>query len=167
MGVSDLSLALRAGQYKEYSMSVPTDRYTRWRLILGRAADNDLCRCSGRTSLLDGDLASLDTALGEIYGRGDGQGDASKQRSAGLGSSAPRLAKWLGDIRSYFDKDVVAIIQKDAIERKGLQQLLYEPETLGQVTPNIEMVGTLLALKNMIPDKAKEAARDIVRAVVE
>src|SRR5438309_6565417 len=107
--------------------SMATDRYTRWRLILGRAADNDLCRCSGRTSLLDGDLVSLDAALGEIYGCGGGNGDASKQRSAGLGSSAPRLAKWLGDIRSYFDKDIVAVIQKDAIERKGLQPLLVEP----------------------------------------
>jgi Mg-chelatase subunit ChlD len=144
-----------------------TDRYTRWRLILGRAVDNDLCRCSGRSSLLDGDLANLDAALGEIYGCGDGNGESPKQRSAGLGASAPRLAKWLGDIRSYFSKDVVAVIQKDAIERKGLQQLLFEPETLGQVTPNIEMVGTLLALKNMIPDKAKDAARDLVRAVVE
>jgi Mg-chelatase subunit ChlD len=144
-----------------------TDRYTRWRLILGRAADSDLCRASGRGSLLDGDLANLDAALGEIYGSGDGKGESPKQRSAGLGASAPRLAKWLGDIRSYFSKDVVAIIQKDAIERKGLQQLLFEPETLGQVTPNIEMVGTLLALKNMIPDKAKDAARDLVRQVVE
>jgi hypothetical protein len=142
-----------------------TDRYTRWRLILGRAADSELCRCAGRGSLLDGELANLDEALGQIYGGEDS--DAPKERSAGLGASAPRLAKWLGDIRGYFSKDIVAVIQKDAIERKGLQQLLFEPETLGQVTPNIEMVGTLLALKNMIPDKAKEAARDIVRAVVE
>src|SRR5262245_4894876 len=136
------------GTRSECSMATSTDRYTRWRLILGRAADNDLCRSAGRLSLLDGDLANLDAALGEIYGSGDGGDGSPKQRSAGLGASAPRRAKWLGDIRSYFGKDVVAVIQKDAMERKGLQQLLFEPETLGQVTPNIEMVGTLLALKN-------------------
>ena len=39
---------------------------------------------------------------------------------------------------------VVAVIQKDAIERKGLRQLLFEPETLGQVTPDVELVGTLI-----------------------
>src|SRR5262249_18233995 len=105
--------------------------------------------------------------LGEIYGCGDGNGESPMQRSAGLGTSAPRLAKWLGDIRSYFSKDVGAVIQKDAIERKGLQQLLFEPGTLGPVTPKIDSVGTLLALKNMIPDKAKDAARDLVRQVVE
>jgi hypothetical protein len=146
-----------------------TDRYTRWRLVLGREADQGLCKMAGRGCLLSGDEANLDEALGQIYGS-EGESassEAPKKRSAGLGGSAPRLAKWLGDIRSYFDKDVVAVIQKDAIERKGLRQLLFEPETLGQVTPNIEMVGTLLSLKNMIPDRAKEAARDIVRAVVE
>lgn len=131
---------------------------------------------AGRSSLLDQELANLDEALGQIYGEGeegegggrDGAGKGkSQKRSAGLGASAPRLAKWLGDIRNYFAQDVVAVIQKDAIEKKGLKQLLFEPETLGQVTPNIEMVGTLMSLKNLIPDRAKEAARDIVKAVVD
>jgi hypothetical protein len=150
---------------------MPTDRYTRWRLVLGKAADQGLCQMAGRKGggLLDGEMADLDEALGFIYGGGEeGGADASpKKRSAGLGASAPRLAKWLGDIRGYFNKDVVAVIQRDAIDRKGLRQLLFEPETLAQVTPNIDMVGTLLSLKNMIPDTAKEAARQVVRAVVE
>lgn len=147
---------------------MPTDRYTRWRLILGRAADQGLCGWAGRGGLLDGDQVNLDDALGQIYGDEGGSGDAGpKQRSAGLGASAPRLAKWLGDIRSYFAQDIVAVIQKDAIERKGLRQLLFEPETLGQVAPSVELVGTLLSLKEMIPERAKEAAREVIRAVVE
>ena len=143
-----------------------TDRYTRWRLVLGREADQGLCKMAGRGCLLSGDEANLDEALAQIYG-GAAPQPAGGKRGAGLGSSAPRLAQWLGDIRGYFAQDVVAVIQRDAIERKGLKQLLFEPETLGQVTPNIEMVGTLLSLKNMIPDRAKEAAREVVRAVVE
>lgn len=142
------------------------ERYTRWRLILGRAADADLCRMAGCPSLLSGDQSNLDEALGQIY-ENKGEGDSPKQRSAGLGASAPRLAKWLGDIRSYFSKDVVSVIQKDAIERKGLKQLLLEPETLGQVTPDVGLVGTLLSLKNLIPERAKQAAREVVQAVVE
>jgi Mg-chelatase subunit ChlD len=143
-----------------------TDRYTRWRLVLGRAADADLCRAAGSRALLSGDDANLDEALGQIYENKE-EGTSPKQRSAGLGASAPRLAKWLGDIRGYFSKDVVSVIQKDAIERKGLKQLLFEPETLGQVTPDVGLVGTLLSLKSMIPERAKEAAREVVRAVVE
>jgi Mg-chelatase subunit ChlD len=152
-----------------------TDRYTRWRLILGRKANPGLCQMAGRSSLLDADQENLDEALGVIYGgdagsagsAGSSTGGKSGKRSAGLGASAPRLAKWLGDIRGYFSRDVVAVIQRDAIEKKGLRQLLFEPETLGQVTPSIELVGTLLSLKGMIPEKAKETAREVVRAVVE
>ena len=145
-----------------------TERYTRWRLILGRAADQNLCRAAGCRGggLLSGDEANLDEALGQIYENKEEE-TSPKQRSAGLGASAPRLAKWLGDIRSYFSKDVVSVIQRDAIERKGLKQLLFEPETLGQVTPDVGLVGTLLSLKNLIPDRAKEAAREVVRSVVE
>lgn len=146
-----------------------TDRPTRWRLILGREANSDLCRLAGREQLLDDDQENLDEALGQIYDHpagGESPG-RSANRSAGLGASAPRLAKWLGDIRTYFQKDIVAVIQRDAIEQKGLQQLLFEPETLGQVTPNIELVGTLMALKGMIPERTKETAREVVRSVVD
>src|SRR5262245_35133188 len=126
-----------------------TDRYTRWRLVLGREAEEGLSSLAGRGALLDAALGELDEALGQVYDQ------APKERGAGLGSSAPRLAKWLGDVRAYFPKDVVAVVQKDAIERRGLRQLLFEPETLGQVTPSVELVGTLLALKGLIPDAAK------------
>ena len=143
------------------------DRYTRWRLILGKEAEPELSQCAGRGNLLSPELQGLDEALGQLYGhQGQGEGKDAK-RSAGLGASAPRLAKWLGDIRSYFQQDVVAVIQRDAIERKGLKQLLFEPETLGQVTPNVELVGTLLSLKNMIPERTKETARAVVQAVVD
>jgi hypothetical protein len=142
------------------------ERVQKWRLILGKTAEQSLAQTCGATgALLGGELTEIDGALGMIYDE-DGKPEPGK-RSAGLGASAPRLAKWLGDIRSYFPKDVVAVIQQDAIEKKGLKQLLFEPETLGQVTPSIELVGTLMSLKGMIPDQTKETARQVVRAVVE
>jgi len=145
------------------------DRVQRFRLILGKTAEESLAAMSGRgaKSLLSGEMCELDDALEQIYGIEEERPEERGGRSAGLGRSAPRLAKWLGDIRSYFPRDVVAVIQQDAIEKKGLTQLLFEPETLGQVTPSIELVGTLMSLKGMIPDKTKETARMVVRAVVE
>ena len=144
------------------------DRVERFRLILGRTAEQDLARLGGRGgSLLGAAELELDAALDAIYSVEEERPEEKGERSAGLGRSAPRLAKWLGDIRSYFPRDVVAVIQQDAIDRKGLTQLLFEPETLGQVTPSIELVGTLLSLKGMIPDKTKETARMVVRAVVD
>jgi hypothetical protein len=146
---------------------MPTDRYVRWRLILGREAEQGLAKLAGcQGGLLGGDLANLDAALSQIYG-GAAPQDAGGKRSPSLAGSAPRLAQWLGDVRSFFAQDVVAVIQRDAIERKGLKQLLFEPETLSQVTPNIELVGTLMSLRGMIPEKTKETARQVVQAVVE
>src|SRR6516162_8570085 len=135
------------------------EQLRRWRLVLGKEADAALCTLSGPD-------AEMDTALAAIYDE-VGDGGDSKQRAAGLGGSAPRLAKWLGDIRSYFKEDVVSVIQADAIERKGLTQLLFEPETLKSVQPNIQLVGTLMALKGRIPERTKETARMVVAAVVE
>lgn len=135
-------------------------RNERWRLILGKTADE--------LGPLAGELSTLDEALGMIYDEDEKPAGQGGSRSGGLGPrSGVRLARWLGDIRSYFPSDVVAVIQQDAIERKGLTQLLFEPETLGQVTPSIELVGTLMSLKGMIPDQTKETARQVVRAVVE
>jgi Mg-chelatase subunit ChlD len=143
------------------------DKTQKWRLILGKSSEEGLCGGKGGPPLLSKDQVEIDEALGAIYDVEEQRPEEKGKRSAGLGSSAPRLAKWLGDIRSYFSQDVVAVIQQDAIERKGLKQLLFEPETLGQVTPSIDLVGTLLSLKGMIPDRTKETAREVVRAVVE
>lgn len=149
-------------------MTASLDRAQRFRLILGKTAEAPLGELTGATGpLLGADLQEIDAALGNIYDIEEEKPEERGQRSGGLGRSAPRLAKWLGDIRGYFPRDVVAVIQQDAIEKKGLTQLLFEPETLGQVTPSIELVGTLLSLKGMIPEKTKETAREVVRAVVE
>jgi hypothetical protein len=73
----------------------------------------------------------------------------------------------LVDVRTFFPSDVVSIIQADAIERKGLTQLLFEPETLSNVKPDINMVSTLMSLRGQIPAKSKEAARVLVKSVVD
>jgi hypothetical protein len=139
---------------------------TRWRLILGKDSQECLSQmCAGGVSL-SGEQQEMDEALAAIYDETE-QEAQSRQRSAGLGGSAPRLSKWLGDIRNYFKEDVVTVIQQDAIERRGLQQLLFEPELLKNVQPNVQLVGTLMSLKGQIPERTKETARIVVRAVVD
>ena len=148
------------------SPPVDTEHLRRWRLILGGESQQSLDDMGGCG--LSGADAEMDEALAAIYDEtgGDADGDP-RQRSAGLGGSAPRLAKWLGDIRTYFKEDVVSVIQSDAIERKGLTQLLFEPETLKSVQPNVQLVGTLMSLRGRIPERTKETARMVVAAVVE
>ena len=58
--------------------------------------------------------------------------ESSSQRKGrgGLGASAPRVSRWLGDIREFFPTPTVQIIQKDALERLNLKSLMLEPEFL-------------------------------------
>src|SRR5262249_60083457 len=87
-------------------------------------------------------------------------------RGAGLNASAPRVARWLGDIRTYFPSTVVQVMQADAIERLNLTRLLLEPEMLEAVEPDVHLVGTLLSLNRIMPDRSKQAARRVVAKVV-
>ncbi|GAA2864569.1 hypothetical protein GCM10020220_062320 [Nonomuraea rubra] len=77
------------------------------------------------------------------------------------------MARWLGDIRTYFPSTVVQVMQKDAIEKLNLTRLLLEPEMLEAVEPDVHLAGTLLALNKVMPDQARESARALVRRVVE
>src|SRR5436305_11314253 len=129
-----------------------SERLRRWRLILG-GDDADGTGCA-----LGGQDLQLDTALAGLY-------DA--ERSGNLGSSAPRVARWLGDIRQYFPSSVVRVMQQDALERLGLRQMLLEPEMLAAVEPDVNLVATLVSLSSVMPGRTRETARLVVRRVVE
>ncbi len=147
-------------------MSVDVEQVKRWRLILGASSQEKLGNCCSDMEL-SSEQMEMDQALAAIYDETEGSSESRGKRGAGLGGSAPRLAKWLGDIRTYFKEDVVCIIQQDAIEKKGLKQLLFEPETLKTIQPNVQLVGTLMSLGGQIPERTKETARMVVQAVVD
>jgi Mg-chelatase subunit ChlD len=87
-------------------------------------------------------------------------------RAGGLGRSAPRIARWLGDIRRYFPREVVQVMQRDAIERLDLRQLLLEPELLEAVEPDIHLVTLLVELNKLLPDETRATARQVVAKVL-
>jgi hypothetical protein len=151
------------------SAEVDKEIWSRWRLVLGKEAESKLTELGGGSSCLSPEEIIMDEALAAIYDNTTGgvEGGGSAGGRGGNGPSAPRLAKWLGDVRSLFPEEVVSIIQGDAMERKGWKQLLFEPELLASVKPDIGMVGTLLSLKGKIPEKTKDTARQLVQAVVE
>ncbi len=137
------------------------ERLRRWRLVLGAAAEPALGELTGA------DDAAVDKALGAVYDTNRGGGRSGGDRSAGLGGSAPRVARWLGDIRTYFPSTVVEVMQRDAVERLGLTQLLLEPELMEAVEPDVHLVGTLLSLNRVIPETTKSTARMVVGKVVK
>ena len=156
-------------------MAIDPNNLIRWRLILGKSAEQplqELGKCGGQ-SILGGEQCEMDEALEAIY-----SGDEIDQsewnaptdgrpHGAVKGRTFPRVPRWLDQIRNFFPTDVVVLLQKDAIERRGLKELLFEPELMAKIEPSIDLASTVLAMKNMVPEKAKSAARDLVRRVVE
>ena len=156
-------------------MPIDPTNLARWRLILGKSAEEPLQKmgnCVGQ-SILGGDQSELDEALEAIYSGDEiekSEWEAptdGRPHGAVKGKTFPRVAKWLDQIRSFIPKDVVVLLQKDAIERRGLKELLFEPEIMANMEPSLDLAATVLAMKNMVPEKAKAAARDLVRKVVE
>ncbi|MCX4685982.1 VWA domain-containing protein [Kitasatospora purpeofusca] len=144
--------------------TTPADeRLRRWRLVLGGEADGTGRALHGRDAAMDGALAALYRGAPEEGRAGQPR---SGRRSAGLGGSAPQVARWLGDIREYFPATVVQLMQQDAITRLGLEQLLLEREMLEAVEPDVHLVATLLSLKHALPETTRETARAVVGTVV-
>src|SRR5262245_33770 len=108
--------------------SEPTDRpesaLLRWRLVLGpeRGGGGGAGACGQELGAADARIAAdqrlsaIDRSLDFLYGEPD--------RGANLASSVPYVPTWLGDIRRYFPRDVVTFLQQEAVNRRGLTQLL-------------------------------------------
>ncbi|HEY9501779.1 MAG TPA: VWA domain-containing protein [Pyrinomonadaceae bacterium] len=133
-------------------MSGSEEQLRRWRLILG---GND---ADGTGFDLSREDLKMDRTLEALY---------DSDRTGSLGGSSPGIARWLGDIRTYFPNSVVRIMQQDALERLGLTQMLLEPEMLQEVEPDVHLVATLLSLSRVMPNKTKDTARMVVRKVVD
>ncbi|WP_040495262.1 VWA domain-containing protein [Ilumatobacter nonamiensis] len=173
-----------------------SERRRRWRLVLGGAADEADSGDAGTASTDDdegagegggggdagdgasagaeggrpglaGDDARIDAALGALYDReaiDSRRGGAG--RAGGLGRSKPGVVRWLGDIRRYFPTSVVQVLQRDAVERLDLQQLLLEPELLEAVEPDIGLVTMLVELNRLLPDETRATARQVIARVL-
>jgi Mg-chelatase subunit ChlD len=128
------------------------ERLRKWRLILGSQANpaDDI--------QLDGEMNRIDQILEALY---------DNERKGSLGNSSPNVNTWLGDIRKYFPKTVVQIIQKDALERIGLKQMLMEPELLESAEPDVNLAATILSLNKVMPEKTRASAKIVVQRVVE
>jgi Mg-chelatase subunit ChlD len=132
------------------------ERMRRWRLAVGAEDEG----ASGEDLLSERDRR-LSAALTALYGA------SAKQGKGGLGASAPRVARWLGDIREFFPTSLVQVIQKDAIERLDLKSMLMQPEFLETLEADVHLLADLMALRAAIPEQSKDAVRSVVRKAVD
>jgi Mg-chelatase subunit ChlD len=141
------------------------DKLVKWRLILGKQSnpnkdteEGENGKQSAETLELGGEMKSMDSVLEALY---------DTDRTGGLGSSSPNINRWLGDIRKYFPSSMVQVMQKDALDRLNLNQMLLQPEVLEAMQPDVNLVATILSLNKVMPTQTRESARIVVRKVVD
>ena len=129
----------------------------RWRLVLGKNAQHQL-------SLTGSRLLRMDDALDFLYGRE--RGEDVRDPQGGSGASQPTVAHWLSEVRTLFPQETAEILQRHALDRYQLTELLSDREVLERMEPDQALLETVLSLKHMMKGPVLDAARRIVRKVV-
>ncbi len=142
------------------------EKIKRWRLILGQESEDRFGKMTGIGSGLSKEQDLMDQALASIYNNTSNGGFGSGG-AASNGPSSPKITKWLGDVRTLFDKELVTIIQNDAMTRCGLKQLLFEPELLENLEPDVNLAATIMTLKEQIPKRSKDNVRAFIQKIVD
>jgi Mg-chelatase subunit ChlD len=111
-----------------------------------------------------------DAALDWLYGRDD---DLEKRgirggtgRAGGAGPSALTTVDWLNDITRLFPRETVERLQRDAIERYEITDIVTDPAVLERVEPNPALLKAVLQTKHLMNPEVLRLARRIVEAVV-
>ena len=142
-----------------------TSQLNRWRLILGGYAKDQLS--FGEGAALENGISCMDLeeALDFLYNRE--QGDDVRDRTGSLDASRLTAVTWITKIRKLFPKETVEILERHALDRYGMTELLTDREVLEKLEPNQELLKTILQLKPLMKGDVLEAARRIVRKVAE
>jgi VWA domain containing CoxE-like protein len=143
-----------------------SDRLVRWRLVLGQGAEEAL-GCS-----LEGRAAEQDQALGYLYDREYGpgrnvRGGPGSGTAGGLGDSQLTVPDWINAVHTLFPKKTIERIEKDALERYQLDEMVTNPDLLRRAQPNMTLLKAVLHTKHLMNQEVLALARDLVRKVVD
>ena len=135
----------------------------RWRLALGKYASGQISFSSGDVRYMD-----MENVLDYLYSREYGeQQEIRKERTGGSDGSQLTVPYWLRQIKKLFPKQTVEVLERHALEKYGMTELLTDPEVLQKLEPNKELLKTILELKHMMKGDVLNMAREIVRKVAE
>ena len=135
----------------------------RWRLVLGKNAQDQMPLEGGPK------LARMDDALDFLYSREAGpdvRDDIPRERQGGSGASQLTVARWLSEVRQLFPQETAEVLQRHALDRYHLTELLTDREVLEKMEPNQALLETVLSLKHSMKGPVLDAARRIVQRVV-
>lgn len=136
---------------------------------------------------LGGDAQAIDSALAWLYDREEGDaagagaaaqgsgpaegGDGLSSRNirgrdGGRSSAGLSTVDWLESIGQLFPKNTIKRLEKDAIERYQLQDVVTDVEVLQRIEPNVSLLKAVLRTKNLMNPEVLAVARKVVEQVV-
>jgi Mg-chelatase subunit ChlD len=135
----------------------------RWRLILGEAAQTGL----GGPSL-DADAMAADAALSWLYDREGELAERDVRSARGAGSDASKLTvpDWINQVHRLFPKETIERLERDAVERYQIHEVVTNPDVLRRVEPNMTLLQAVLRTKHLMNPEVLGLARELVARVV-
>jgi len=142
---------------------IHVDDLARWRLILGQSADG-ACRSAGFS--LSGQELAMDAAIDWLYGRDDEDGARNIRRHGGREGSRLTTPQWINDIHTLFPKETIERLERDAIERYAIEDIVTNPAVLAAAKPNETLLRAVLRTKHLMSPDILVIARKLVQEVV-
>lgn len=149
-------------ELKEYGENLDCRSLNRWRLILGSFSNLEI----------DNEYSEIDETLNFLYDREYTQNggyslDNFNNSNSSKEKSALTVPKWISKVKKLFPKETVEIMQKQALEKYKLTEILTDENILKEIEPNIELLKNILTFKDMISQNVKKLAYDIVKKTLE
>jgi Mg-chelatase subunit ChlD len=146
-------------------MSTNATTLERWRLVLGRFSKKQI------PGGLSGQQQRMEAALDYLYSREyRGRGlreEAGPSNGGGDEASQFTIPTWLSEVRELFPQETVEVIEKHALERYDMTELVTDAETLSKLEPNLDLLKTLLSFRGHLKGEVLDQVRRIIRHVVE
>lgn len=140
------------------------EQLNKWRLILGKYSSEQLSFDDDGTGIR---YVELEDVLDFLYSREYGEEDGVRQQTGGSGGSSITVSEWINKIRGLFPKETVEIMEKQALDRYGMTELLTDKDVLAKLEPNQELLKTILQLKGSMNQDVLAEAKKIIRHVVD
>jgi hypothetical protein len=144
-------------------MAEQDKRRLRWRLLLGESTEDLL-------GGLSAEWQDRETAIGYLYDRENADRNIRKDQQDRAGSLDPSeltVPDWINAVHELFPQKTIERLEKDALERYHLEEMVTNPDLLSRVKPSPTLLKAVLRTKHLMNQAVLEMARELVRKVVE
>ncbi len=138
---------------------------TRWRLILGRFAEQSLPGALGGNDA----YRRMDRVLDYLYGREYRERNVREKAETGGGLDPSQLTVpgWIREARELFPNEPLEVLTKHALQRYQMTELVTDPQTLERLEPSYDLLKAIMTFRGMMKGPVLETARRVVRKVVD